>query len=138
MGGLRVRIEREDVVFDTLSWPSSIISNGPPPIRGYVPSLSTSSREGWRDATEESHGGAVRGDPTRIRVRGGYDSRGGPQVRRASSPGARGVRQRRAQGTVGTTAPPPAPGAGRPLHRGDLGRRPPGASQATPYRPSHL
>src|SRR5215217_1194255 len=77
------------LVFDTLSWPSSIISNGPPPIRTYVPSLSTLSREGWRDATEESHGGAVRGDSTRIRVWCGHDSRGGPHVRRASPPGAR-------------------------------------------------
>src|SRR5947208_11739124 len=84
-------------VFDTLSWPSSIISNGPPPIRSYVPSLSTLSGEGWRDATEESDGGAVRGDSSGIRVWGGHDSGSGAHLRGPSALGARGPGQRGAR-----------------------------------------
>src|SRR5437773_12162654 len=62
-----------------------------------------------RDAAEESHGGAIRTDPTGVRVRPRHDPRGGPEVRRASPAGAGG----RAERGASAEGPPGAPQIGR-------------------------
>src|SRR6266568_3615310 len=50
--------------------------------------------DGWRwGAQEKSDGGFVRGITPRIRVRASQYFRGGPQVRRAPTHGARGHRE---------------------------------------------
>ena len=56
----------DGLVFDTLVWPTSIIGNGPPVIASAVTTLQEVSRWGRWDASEEGHGGAVRGDPTGV------------------------------------------------------------------------
>lgn len=75
-------------VFASLDWPTLIFGNGPPAVRAQASTLAANAgRRGWRGAQEEGDGGAVRGDPPRVRVRGGDHRGGGAHVRGASAPG---------------------------------------------------
>src|SRR5439155_23091015 len=95
-------------------------------------------RGGRRDAAEDSHGGAIRTDPTGVRVRDRHDPRRGPAVRRASPAGARSGAERGAPAEGAAGASPPAAGAGGRGHRRDPGSGSPGAAQTTAHGPPDL
>src|SRR5688572_8231623 len=85
------------------------------------PTLREASRWGRRHASEEGHGGAVRRDPTRVRVRDRDDPRGGAEVRRAPTAGARGAERCAADAEAGDATRPATAAAGGRVHRRDPG-----------------
>src|SRR2546423_14331388 len=65
-----------------------------------------------RDAAEDSHGGAIRTDPTGVRVRPRHDPRSGPKVRGAPPAGAGSGAERGAPAERPLGPSPAAPGTG--------------------------
>src|SRR6266568_3192643 len=95
--------------------------------------------DGWRwGAQEKSDGGFVRGITPRIRVRASEYFRGGPQVRRAPTHGARGHREFDPDAAASQGATAADDRAGVRIHRRDSESRSAGAAQAAPYGASHL
>src|SRR6476620_2829923 len=94
---------------------------------------------GWRwGAQEKSDGGFVRGIAPRIRVRVSQYFRGGTQVRRAPTHGARGYREFDPDAAAGENATAADDRASGYVHRRDSGSRSAGAAQAAAYGASHL
>src|ERR1700694_6081780 len=94
---------------------------------------------GWRwGAQEKSDGGFVRGATPRIRVRASQYFRGGTQVRRAPTHGARGHREFDPDAGAGQSAAAADDRAGGRIHRRDSESRSAGAAQAAPYGASPL
>src|ERR1700694_4972749 len=94
---------------------------------------------GWRwGAEEKSDGGFVRGATPRIRVRASQYFRGGTQVWRPPTYGARGHREFDPDAAAGQRAATADDRSGGHVHRRDSGSRSAGAAQAAPYGASHL